>query len=533
MSGTGSLPRTPQTVLISGAGIAGPALAHWLHHHGFAVTVVERAPELRTGGYKVDIRGVAIDVVERMGLLPDIQRAGTDMRTGAYVNDDGERIATLPADIFGARVGRDDEIMRGELARLLHDRTKGGVEYLFGDSITSLTEQHDGGAGTEGPAGGQGCVEVTFERHAPRRFDLVVGADGMHSAVRRLVFGPEESFVRPLGAYIAAFSMPNELSLDREELYHLIPGRMVCAYSSAGDPEAKGLLAFRSPRLSYDHRDRAEQVALLEAAFAGDGWQVPRMLEAAREAPDLYFDAMSLIEMDSWSRGRVVLLGDAAHCASPASGQGTGIALVGAYVLAGELAASGGDPAVAFERYETAMRGYVAVNHALARKYAKEMTVESRWQIRLRHLMLRMLPHMPWKKLIAKKIAGEVQRAAHAITLKDHPARPAVSPSAATPAPAPAPASRFGAERPAVRCLTWPIFPRTRTLRTTAPPQPPPTATPTMPPPARSATCCAGCGSGRTSCRRSTRPVPPPSPWRSFASGCGRPLRRGFPSRTR
>lgn len=341
MSDTGPSPHstTPRTVLISGASIAGPALAYWLHRYGFAVTVVERAPAPRTGGYKVDIRGAAIEVAERMGILEDIQRASTDMRTGAYVNDDGKRIATLPADIFGARVGRDDEIMRGDLARILHERTRADVEYFFGDSITSITPVTDGAAG----------VDVTFEHAAPRHFDLVVGADGLHSTVRRLAFGPEEQFVRHLGAYISAFSMPNELGLDREELYHALPGRLICAYSSAGDPAAKGLLVFRSPRLRYDHRDPRQQLALLDAAFEGvgveaapaRGWgQVPRMLEAAREAGDLYFDGMQLIEMDRWSHGRVVLLGDAAHCPSPASGQGTGMALVGAYVLAGELAAA-------------------------------------------------------------------------------------------------------------------------------------------------------------------------------------------------
>ncbi|BDH09419.1 FAD-dependent monooxygenase [Streptomyces hygroscopicus] len=308
MSDTGPSPRstTPRTVLISGASIAGPALAYWLHRYGFAVTVVERAPVLRTGGYKVDIRGAAIEVAERMGILEDIQRASTDMRTGAYVNDDGKRIATLPADIFGARVGRDDEIMRGDLARILYERTRADVEYLFGDSITSITPVTDGAAG----------VDVTFEHAAPRRFDLVVGADGLHSTVRRLAFGPEEQFVRHLGAYISAFSMPNELGLDREELYHALPGRLICAYSSAGDPAAKGLLVFRSPRLRYDHRDPRQQLDLLDAAFEGvgveaapaRGWgQVPRMLEAAREAGDFYFDGMQLIEMDRWSHGRVVL----------------------------------------------------------------------------------------------------------------------------------------------------------------------------------------------------------------------------------
>ncbi|MFG3120170.1 FAD-dependent monooxygenase [Streptomyces sp. NPDC048197] len=411
----------PRTVLISGASIAGPALALWLHRYGFSVTVVERAPALRTGGYKVDLRGASVEVADRMGILEDIQRASTDMQNGAYVKADGTRVATLPAAIFGARTGRDDEIMRGDLARILYERTRADVEYVFGDSIASLTPTADGNG-----------VDVTFERGAPRRFDLVVGADGLHSTVRRLTFGPEEQFLRHLGAYISAFSMPNELGLDREELYYAEPGRLVCAYSSAGDPAAKGLLVFRSPRLRYDHRDRAQQLALLDTAFAGVGWRTSRMLAAARSARDLYFDGLHLIEMDRWSRGRVVLLGDAAHCPSPASGQGTGMALVGAYVLAGELAAAGGAPEVAFARYEEEMRGYVAVNHEIARKFARDMTVDSRWGIRLRHLMLRMLPHMPWKDAVTKKIAEDVQRGARAITLKDYGA-----PAAATAAAAP------------------------------------------------------------------------------------------------
>ncbi|MFJ8674337.1 FAD-dependent monooxygenase [Streptomyces sp. NPDC093589] len=411
-----------RTALISGASIAGPALAYWLHRHGFAVTVVERAPELRTGGYKVDIRGVAVEVADRMGILDDIQAAGTDMRTGTYVNGAGKRIATLPADIFGARLDRDDEIMRGDLARILHAHTRSGVEYVFGDSITSLTPTAPGGG-----------VTVTFERGAPRDFDIVVGADGVHSTVRRLAFGPEEQFSRHLGSYIAAFSLPNTFGLDREELYHALPGKLACVYSSAGDPAAKGLLCFRSPRLTYDHRDVPRQLALLESAFAADGWEIPRLLRAAREAPDFYFDAMHLIEMDRWSRGRVVLLGDAAHCASPASGQGTGMALVGAYVLAGELAAADGDPSAAFARYEAEMRGYVAVNHETAQKFAKEMMAATWREIRFRHLMMRMLPHMPWKNLIARKIAEDVQRAAGALALKDHPAPAPLTPAAGPP----------------------------------------------------------------------------------------------------
>ncbi|WP_248865621.1 FAD-dependent monooxygenase [Streptomyces halobius] len=437
-------------MLISGAGIAGPALAHWLHRYGFAVTVVERAPELRTGGYKVDIRGAAIEVAERMGILQDIHRASTDMRTGAYVNGDGTRIATLPAEILGARTGRDDEIMRGELARIHSERTRGDVEYVFGDSVTSISPTPTASsATTAGPTTTSSptasskldSVEVTFERSSPRRFDIVVGADGVHSTVRRLAFGPEERFVRHLGGYISAFSLPNDLDLDREELYHALPGKLVCVYHSAGAPAAKGLMTFRAPRLTYDHRDAMQQLSLLGAAFMGHDtgtpptgcWsEIPRMLEAAREAPDFYFDGLNLIEMDRWSSGRVVLLGDAAHCPSPASGQGTGMALVGAYVLAGELAAAGGDTARAFGRYEEEMRGYVTVNHRLTEKFAKEMTAGSWPAIRFRHLMMRILPYMPWKNLVAKKIAEGVQRAANAIALKVYPvptAPPTVAPA--------------------------------------------------------------------------------------------------------
>ncbi|MGW0121572.1 FAD-dependent monooxygenase [Streptomyces sp. NPDC003327] len=427
------MPRTPKhsrTVLISGASVAGPALALRLHRHGFTPTVVERAPALRTGGYKVDIRGTAIEVCRRLGVLDEIRAHSTDMRGGSYVDDAGRTIGELPADVFGGRVEGDDEIMRGELARILHERTRDDVEYVFGDSIAALDEDADG-------------VAVTFESGTVRRFDLVVGADGLHSNTRRLAFGPEERYKRHLGAYICIFTAPNHLGLDRWETYHALPGKLVCVYSSAGEADAKNLFVFASPdELTYHHRDFAAQKRLLAEAFHGDGWELPRLLGHAADADDLYFDSLSLIEMDRWSTGRTVLLGDAAHCASPASGQGTGLALTGAYVLAEELARADGDHTVAFARYEERMRPGVERNQRLAEGFVKEMTVDRKWKIALRMLMVRTLPKTPWKHLVAKKIRDDIQAAAHAVPLDGYDTDPYATDPSATDAHAPAPAPR-------------------------------------------------------------------------------------------
>ncbi|MFD9242307.1 FAD-dependent monooxygenase [Streptomyces sp. NPDC059556] len=421
-------PTAAKTVLISGASVAGPALALWLHRYGFTPTVVERAPELRAGGYKVDIRGTAIEVCRRMGILDEIRARSTDMRGGSYVDDRGRTIGELPADVFGGRVEEDDEIMRGELARILHERTRDDVEYLFDDSIATLDEDPDG-------------VTVTFESGTVRRFDLVVGADGLHSHTRRLVFGEEKRFKRHLGAYVSIFTAPNHLGLDRWETYHALPGKLVCVYSSAGETDAKNLFVFSSPdELPYHHRDTTAQRRHLTEAFTGDGWEIPRLLGHAADADDLYFDSISLIEMDRWSKGRVVLLGDAAHCSSPASGQGTGLALTGAYVLAGELARAGGDHRVAFARYEAHMRPGVERNQRMAEGFVKEMTVGSRWKIARRMFMVRTLPRTPWKNLIARKIRDEIQAAANAVPLVDYPV-PATGATRAATAPRPTVAS--------------------------------------------------------------------------------------------
>ncbi|GII56650.1 FAD-dependent oxidoreductase [Planotetraspora thailandica] len=387
-------------VLISGASVAGPALAYWLRRYGFSPTVVERAPALREGGYAVDFRGRAhLALLERMGIRADVEKAQTHMGATSYVNAVGKRIADMPADLFAG----DIEILRGDLAHILYDLTRDGTEYIFGDSITSITED----------AGG---VDVTFERGAPRRFDLVVGADGLHSAVRALTFGPESRFVRELGLYCAVFPTANRLRLDHAGRAYIAPGKVVSVFSARHNTEARAMFYFASPPLSYDRHDTEAQKKILAEVFAGVGWETPRLLADMADAPDFYFDSISQVHMDHWSKGRVVLLGDAASCPSPLSGMGTGLAMVGAYVLAGELAAAGGDHRRAFARYEEEMRAYATACQKQGQGVSKWMVPDSGLMAWFVNQNFKLLPYVPWKGLIAKG----VRKVAEGITLKTY-----------------------------------------------------------------------------------------------------------------
>ncbi|MFD5551088.1 FAD-dependent monooxygenase [Streptomyces goshikiensis] len=343
-----------QTVLISGGSVAGPALAYWLHRHGFTPTIVERAPQLRDGGYAVDFRGEALDVLDRMGLLEEIRALDTEMGDAALVDADGRQYATLPAAVFAG----DLEVLKGDLTRMLYEATREDVEYVFGDSITHLQQDADG-------------VLVTFEHAAPRRFDLVVGADGLHSKTRALAFGPEEEFVRHLGIYTAIFNLGNYLGLENTGRLYTAPGKAANIFTARANTEARAAFHFAAEHLENDRRDTAAQKRIVAERFAGEGWEVPRLLEEMDAAQEFFFDSNAQVEMDSWSAGRVVLLGDAGYCAGPTSGRGTSQALIGAYLLAGELAARGGDHKAAFAAYEEQMRPYVAEHQVLGREGAE------------------------------------------------------------------------------------------------------------------------------------------------------------------
>jgi 2-polyprenyl-6-methoxyphenol hydroxylase-like FAD-dependent oxidoreductase len=390
-------------VLISGAGVAGQALAYWLRRLGFTPVVVERAPAPRDGGQAVDLRGAAIEVARRTGILDAARAARTGTRGTSYVNSAGKRLASLNG-AFGVIDARDVEIVRGDLVSILYEAARNDVEYIFDDSISSLTEAADG-------------VTVTFERSAPRTFHLVVGADGLHSRVRGLVFGPESRFIGHLGLYLAVFTIPNDLELDHWQLIYVTPGKSVTVTSARGNREARAIFFFASEPLDYDHRDRGQQQDLLAAAFAGTGWEVPGLLRAMREAPDFYLDSVSQVRMDSWSTGRVTLVGDAGYCPSPLSGQGSSLALVGAYVLASELSAADGDHSDAFARCQQRMQDFVERNQAIANGNAKRFTPTSRRQIWLQNQGIRALPYMPGKNWVLSLATRGVKEAANAITL--------------------------------------------------------------------------------------------------------------------
>jgi 2-polyprenyl-6-methoxyphenol hydroxylase-like FAD-dependent oxidoreductase len=347
-------------VLVAGASIAGPALAHWLRRRGAEVTVVERAPELRPGGQAVDARGVAKEVIRRMGLDAAVRAACTDTVGAFKVDVDGNVLETFRADDDGGDgFIAEIEILRGDLSRVLHDDTRDGVEYVFGDRIAELTQDTDG-------------VDVVFAGGDRRRFDLVVGADGLHSALRGMVFGPRERFVRHLGLVLAFYSVPNEFGLDRWliDYQDQESGRSAGLRPIQDATRAMAMFSFPSVDFDVDYRDVAAQKSLLRERMEGLGWLTPRILAHLDETPDFYLDQVAQVVTDRWSSGRVVLLGDAAFSSSPMSGQGTGLALVGAYLLAGELAAAGWDPEAGFAGYERRMRSFVEANQEIGRMHA-------------------------------------------------------------------------------------------------------------------------------------------------------------------
>lgn len=372
-------------VLICGASIAGPALALWLSRYGFDVTVVEQAPGIRPGGQGVDFKGATHrTVLSKMGILDDVERARTPGgRDGHLVDARGRQIGVVPAAFSEGEI----EIARGDLARLLVGRTASSCTYVFDDTITSLVETPD-------------AVEVTFRRAAPQTYDLVVGADGIHSAVRRLAFGPESDYVTYLGYHYALVELDGEL-IHADEMY-TEPGRMV----ATGGPKAPVFFVFASAPLDHLRADVDAQKQALREAYRGAGWKVPQLLEQLPSATDFYLDSISRVTTDRYSRGRMVLVGDSAY-GNALGGFGTGLAVVGAYVLAGELTRAGGDHRAAFARYENAFRRYASVSRKV--NAGSLLAPSTALRIRLRNMLFSVAPLFSGIMKLTDRFATDIE----------------------------------------------------------------------------------------------------------------------------
>ena len=341
-------------VLISGAGVAGLALAYWLDREGFTTTLVERSPEFRRGGQAVDIRGVALDVVNAMNLLDDARALRTQLKGMSMLDADGNETQRTEERTFSAgRLDSDDiEIFRDDLCELLMGAMSDRVEFIYDDSIRSIDDQ---GA----------RVAVTFASGLDRQFDLLIGADGIYSNVRKQCFDDESTVVAPLGVVLALFSTPNLINLIDWQLGHREGGVGYVIYPSHDKRELRIGVGFALPEPAVSRSDTEKQRRLVASQCAHLKGEFPRFIDAMKVTDQFYYNELAQIRMPSWSKGRVVLAGDAAHCASPFSGQGTSLALVGAFVLVRELVRHWDHPAQAFAACEHRMRPYVNLNQAL------------------------------------------------------------------------------------------------------------------------------------------------------------------------
>jgi 2-polyprenyl-6-methoxyphenol hydroxylase-like FAD-dependent oxidoreductase len=368
-----------RSVLISGAGIAGPTLAYWLKVAGFEPTLVELAPALRRGGYIIDFWGLGYDIAERMGLMQDIDRIGYHMREMRVVDDRGRRIAG-----FGTKVlreltgGRFVTLARADLSRQLFDRIKDTTEVIFGNEIVGLREH-------------PGCVQVRFKHRDDRRFDLVIGADGLHSNVRSLTFGPQAQFEKQLGYNVAVFEVRGYRPRD-EDVYVIYsePGCMLGRFALHEDRTLFLFVITADNSRALAMPDLAEQKAMLRKRFGSGKWECPRILEELDRTQDLYFDRVSQIRMECWSRGRVVLVGDAAFCVSLMAGQGAALAMTAAYVLAGELVRANGRHNEAFDNYERLLRDFVESKQQGAERFGAVFAPKTGWGLFLRNQVIKM-----------------------------------------------------------------------------------------------------------------------------------------------
>jgi 2-polyprenyl-6-methoxyphenol hydroxylase-like FAD-dependent oxidoreductase len=386
-------------IIINGAGIAGPTLAYWLRQAGQEVLLVEAAAQQRTGGYVIDFGLVGYDIAEKMGLIPRLRELGYQVRELRFVDRQGRTSSSAPVDAFARLThGRYITLRRSDLAASIYGALNGTVETIFGDSVASIEEEAQG-------------VRVRFDHAPPREADLVIGADGLHSRVRQLVFGPDAGVEVSLGYHVAAFEV--EGYRPRDELIYVgygVPGRQVWRFSMRED-KTLFLLVFRDQYLPAESlANEPDRKSVLTDVFANVGWECPQMVAAMASVSGIYFDRVSQIRLDRWTKGRTALVGDAAACVSLLAGQGSLLAMAEAYVLAGELRNCGGDYGAAFARYQQRLMPWLRRKQQSAAKFASSFAPKTALGIAFRKMVLRLM-RLPFvvDYFIGRELRDQVQ----------------------------------------------------------------------------------------------------------------------------
>jgi 2-polyprenyl-6-methoxyphenol hydroxylase-like FAD-dependent oxidoreductase len=345
----------------------------------------------------IDFWGEGFDVAEKMNLLPRLREVGYMFNRIKFVGANGRTRSELGGPAFRGALGeRFISLQRGELARAIFDTIAGKIDIIFDDTITAIREEPSG-------------LNVSFEHSSPRRFDLVVGCDGLHSTVRRVAFGEEQQFEKFLGYYAASF-----LTTDyphREELTYVsygAPGQQISRYALRGSRSAFLFVFSRDrPFPNHPHQEAAKQI--VREVFSSDWWiEIPEILERMNSCDEFYFDSVSQIWMPTWSQGRTVLVGDAAYCPSLLAGEGAAFAMAGAYVLAGELQRANGDHVKAFRAYEKHLRAFIEVKQHAAERFAASFAPATRFGLSVRDLVLRTAASfLPLGKWLVRKMVGD------------------------------------------------------------------------------------------------------------------------------
>jgi len=376
-----------KNILVSGAGIAGTTLAWWLKKFGFNPTLIEIAPALREGGYAIDFMGAGYDVAEKMGIIPALKQVDINFSKLVFVDSNNKEKGSMNYQkIKNFLNGRAFTLLRSDLAKMIYQSLDKDVEIIFGDTITNIAQNENE-------------VSVTFQSGTTRNFDLLVGADGLHSKVRSLVFGNETQFEKYFGYYTSSYTI-DDFSLGNHtfSMYN-VPYKQVAVYSNSGN-KTTTFFIFTSPeKLSYPYHDIGKQKQILKTEFENSGWMCPQLLSGIDSTTDFYFDSISQIKMDSWYKGRITLVGDAGYCPSLLSGKGSTLAMVGAYILAGELKQANGDYKAAFKQYEVIFKPFMDKKQKAAQFFAKSFVPKSNFGIWLRNVTFKLMSSSLFSKL--------------------------------------------------------------------------------------------------------------------------------------